>query len=498
MAAPKAGFLPFVASQPHISSADQAEKIELGDPPPPLYDGTQSELQIEEPGVSGEFFDASERIHDHQVSTEGSQKSESSTLVYDQEAFNTFQQKVIDLCQQLWQPPQQATRLRHRIIQIFRLRSKVSAQKTANLAFSVERMAGGLNRVMGISVADPRTQSQSQYMIRIPRFSDADPEREVAVLEYVRQHSSIPVATVVAKDFTTNNPISSPYVIQSRIPGFDLQNSAYNYPSLTFDQKKVFVEKFGRILLDILAMKGSAPGRVQADLTEHAKPIFSINHFEVAEEKGPGQARIPDELSQSDITPTYATTLEFLNSQFDRWKNGASEANVVKRFYMDRFKEVASQLNEACYLGDDQYSLCHLDLATTPRNVLAKLGPNGFLEITGILDWDEAIFCPKFLSSVAPMWIWAWSDEDEEDERKANDIPEDPQMQELKSLFERTVGPEYLHYAYEPGYRLARKLCEFALHGLHSSWNIKEADDLIEEWNSLQPDGMPLIESLQN
>ena len=458
--------------------------------------------QIEEYDGTVGVDDASEHAQDSQASAKCSRKSDSSTLIYNHETFDTFRIRIVELCQQIWQPQPQitslTTSLRNRIFQILHLKSKASTQKMNNLAFSVERLAGGLNRVMTITVADPRFQSQTQYVIRIPRFSDADPEREVAVLEYVRNHSSIPVATIIAKDFTVDNPISSPYVIQSRIPGFDLQNSAHSYLTLTHDQKKVFVKKFGRILLDILALSGSAPGRIHADLKDKSKSVFSINHFVVAEERGPGLARVPDEMSRSHVIPKYASTLDFLNFQFDRWSNVAGEADMVKPYYMDRFKEVASQLKEAGYLGDDQYSLCHLDLATAPRNVLARLEPDRVIAITGVLDWDEAIFCPKFLACVAPMWIWAWSDEDEEDERKANDIPEDPQMQELKIIFESTVGPEYVRYAYEPQYRLARKLCKFALYGLHSSWKMREADELIEEWNTLRPEGMPFIESSAN
>lgn len=38
--------------------------------------------------------------------------------------------------------------------------------------------------------------------------------------------------------------------------------------------------------------------------------------------------------------------------------------------------------------------------------------------ITGILDWDSALFAPLVLSCRPPMWLWAWSD-GPEDERLA-------------------------------------------------------------------------------
>lgn len=82
----------------------------------------------------------------------------------------------------------------------------------------------------------------------MPRFESARPDREVAIVDYVRQYSTIPVARIVAMDFTKNNPLKRPYVVQSRIPGFELQSKKQNFTQLTHEQQCTFATEFGRIL----------------------------------------------------------------------------------------------------------------------------------------------------------------------------------------------------------------------------------------------------------
>ena len=83
-------------------------------------------------------------------------------------------------------------------------------------------------------------------------------------------------------------------MVQSHLPGLDLQNSAHSYPSLSFSQKRHFVKKFDGILLDILAMGSSTPGRIDAEFREILDQPFQPTHFAIAEEKDPRELRLPD------------------------------------------------------------------------------------------------------------------------------------------------------------------------------------------------------------
>ena len=67
-----------------------------------------------------------------------------------------------------------------------------------------------------------------------------------------------------------------------------------------------------------------------------------------------------------------------------------------------------------------KHSLCHLDLM--PRNIMIELEPE--VSVSGVLDWDSAVFVPEFMSCAPLSWVWAWDDEEEDnDEEGANTVP---------------------------------------------------------------------------
>ena len=153
---------------------------------------------------------------------------------------------------------------------------------------------------------------------------------------------------------------------------------------------------------------------------------------------------------------------------------------------------------DAAGLFDDDvfFTLCHLDLA--PRNVMADIDQsNSALHITGVLDWDSAVFAPNFMNCEPPSWIWAWPDDDAEsltddlEDIYANDGPTTSEDRELKRKFEETVGENMLKFFYMPHYRLARSLFKIAMSGLRGYSPYDKADRLIEEWDRLQ--GKPQV-----
>ena len=94
------------------------------------------------------------------------------------------------------------------------------------------------------------------------------------------------------------------------------------------------------------------------------------------------------------------------------------------------------------------------------------------------------------------MWIWAWSFGKDEDEREANYEPSTSEEQELKRLFEGSVGQDFLKYSYQPQYRLARSLFEWAMHGIHSTFAMSEASNFLDEWATIRPSSMPRIRGI--
>ena len=427
-----------------------------------------------------------------------------STIEFHHEAFELIEPKIQELCNTIW-PRVKITfptnlSIRHRIARAFR--GVRDPSRVPSKPFVISRQPGGsFNRVIGIKLNDQFTGHASEYILRIPRFDTARPDRDAAILQYVRlTHPAIPAADIVATDFTNDNVISEPYMIQTKLPGKGLHSKALRYPQLTQQQQCAFASQFGSILRRLKSTNVPQPGHIEATRTlstptfRSTEPCLRIRPFDVDGDlthENPD----PDEMTITGHQPAYPTPLAFFQSQFARWKAAALKRNnSIEADYMDAFSALAAQLHEAGFLGhDDGYVLCHRDLNMSPHNILVDVDGNGELSITGILDWDSAILAPAFAACVPPMWIWAWNDAAPEDEREANDIPATPEQQERKRVFESMVGESWLRYAYGAEYRIARKLCEFAVDGLHSSWKMEEADSMFGEWAAMRPEGAERI-----
>lgn len=436
--------------------------------------------------------------------------SQTSTEEYCQNPFEEFSLQVKELCEQLWTvhpTPEDNNNSASPADKGIPSTAGPLGPKT----FTLERMkGGGFNRVIGIDTTDSRAESAepSRLVLRVPRFFHARPDRDVATLRFVRQYTSIPVPEVVMYDFTKNNPLDSPYLVQARIPGHTLQNDPgpTYYPNLSHKQKCIVAKELGRLLREIQAVEHSSPGLIEAGTNDGSGQDYIVRHLEISA----GSAGIDAELDlntnhpffQSRIyaanpdaseglpgesIPFKESTYYFLLVQFGRLR--ASElrrdpAMIGWWDYYERLAVMARQMDDLDLLGDGKNCLCHLDLNMAPRNIMAHVDADESLTISGILDWDSAIFAPRFVGCVPPMWIWAWSDE-EEDESHANDTPDTAEQQELKQLFEDAVGPKFLEFAYRPEYRLARRLFQFAMDGMRTSEEITEVDSLLAEWATI-------------
>lgn len=441
---------------------------------------------------------AQEEVADSSKHSVPSIKSRTSTLEFHHEPFQDFKPLVEQLCLILWPIPARTSTIERVLGSHFTslLRRKVfplTAVLLSSNNFHVERLSGGsFNRIIGITVTESNSGVVNRYILRVPRFDTARPERQVAIVEYVCQHSTIPIPRIVSTDFTTNNPLKVPYVVQTRIPGVELHSKKQNFTQLTHEQQCAFATGFGLILRKLQEMSHSTPGQIEALTNQHGIQKYHVRAFEVDADPF-GENPELDDISLAAEAPNHKSTLEFYKAQFERWEVAASKHdNILKVDYMKCLVAIATQMNEAVFLGDDENCLCHLDLNHAPHNIMVNI-QDGALSTSGILDWDSAVFAPRFVGCVPPVWIWAWNAEDNEDEAHAKDTPNTPKQQQLKRLFEDAVGERFLRFAYPPQYRIARRLFKFAQHGMNASWHIEDADRLISEWAGMRPANLPEI-----
>ena len=454
-----------------------------------------------------ELPDDAEDSLDEVRSSRSSAVSRTSTEEFGHVSFEPFSQQVKDLCHTLWpSTDNQARPGRSFWGRRFRTKSKVvpARQVSGPTEFMVEKLlGGGFNRVIAVTKHSENT-SPTCLVLRVPRFETAQHEREVAATRFVRQNTAIPVPEVKFVDFTSNNPLSQRYVIQTRIPGFDLQceNHPCFYPSLSHEQKCTVATRLAEILIELHKVSHPFPGNIEdSGLDEsNGKRTFSVHHFDLRwtsnlepehdlKKNSPFFQPLtytPDwKLNKSDDKPFEETTLYFMLAQFGRWRALELRRDPVSIGYMDyydRLVMMAKQMDELGFLGQNDNCLCHRDLNSAPRNIMVEIDANKSLSITGILDWDSLIFAPRFMACVPPMWLWAWDDVEEEDEKKANDLPSTVEQQELKSLFERSIGNWFCEYAYRPEFWMARRLFLYAYGGMSSDTDIHDVNALLAQW----------------
>ena len=440
-----------------------------------------------------------------------SYQSETSTLAHEQTPFVDFKLQVMDLCHLLWPPVSRALLSEqsprpssHRFSGLLKSR-KLGRHKSSlpvvpdetskhlTKEFTVERMTGGtFNRVIGITVIDPNADRPEQLILRVPRIAwMSRPDRDVATLRYVRQHSSIPVADVKAFDFNSDNPLKDPYVIQSRIPGIDFRTAMQT--DLSQEQWCAIAREIGRIVLQLQEMSNPVPGFIEEVTNQNGVQAFTVKPFDI---KPPfekdwtlKQASPLFDADNSRALEYYEkSTLDFFLAQFGRWRAEELRINpteILHPHFMERLAATASQMNRLGCLGDNKNCLSHLDLA--PRNIMVEIRSDKSITITGILDFDSAVFAPTFVSCYPPWWLW--QDETQpgdalEDESQSDEAPPDPDLAEIKRTFEETVGEDFLRYAYQPRFRLARKLFKIACHGNRSNHSWKKIEEFLEEWDA--------------
>ena len=422
--------------------------------------------------------------------------SRTSTLKYDQEPFTQYQIRVKSLCHMLWPAePGIATSERgvggatkSRIldaVRVKKLRRFLSPSTEKELV--IERLDGGTyNRVTGISVKET-SMSDSKYLIlRAPRPEMAaygHIEREVAILRYVRQNTTLPVPDVIRFDVTANNPLESGYVIQSRLPGVSLRTM---WDELTHDHRCKIAEEIGKIVLALQAVKSPTPGIIEASGDERAQS-YIVRPFDVKSAyDGDWKSKIPGFKPDGATATSQQDPLQWLGTQFGRWlayELLQSPGQILYWDYQLRFVKAAREMEEFGFLGDGQNCLHHFDLAA--RNFMVQIQPDGSPTISGIVDWDSAAFVPTFVSCAPLSWLWTSKMHYDSNGNEVDGTPSTPEQEEIKEVFEETVGFDWEWFAYQPGFRLARELFYFAQHGNQDQMATKRAEKFLKEWDSL-------------
>ncbi|KAL9123819.1 MAG: hypothetical protein Q9217_006791, partial [Psora testacea] len=360
------------------------------------------------------------RLTSPPIGTKESIVSQASTVQWHHEPFVQFEPRIRGLCRLLWPGPAPETskpfvkRMRRRVTNALGIReTEVQATTLPHTKrFVVEHMRGGsYNRVTGIAINSDDSKVNAQMVLRVPRTGlPPSMEQDIAVLQFLQKHTQIPAPVVIAHDITCENPLNGPYVIQSRIPGHDLESKRQPYPGLCHEQKLSFVEEFCSLLLAMQKIQHPWVGRIIGTESNGTKN-FSVGPFEVFQEEEDLITTRSERLPFFKVRPfginrppsaegskdNYKQKLlYFFEVQFARWRNlelGLDPSELWHSSIWHRLQTAANEMDEFGCLNCQSYCLTHCDL--DPRNIIVEI-QNGILKITGIVDWDLAVFAPDW------------------------------------------------------------------------------------------------------
>ncbi|KAK0712317.1 hypothetical protein B0T21DRAFT_352552 [Apiosordaria backusii] len=367
---------------------------------------------------------------------------------------------------------------------------------------TVERLGGGsYNRIIGITRHAGTVSEATRYILRIPWWHDEKTavENEVAPIRYLQGHTDIPSPGVVMYDKTANNVLESPYVIQTRIPGHDLHrflvgdselNTAGHLRQITHEGWCALALGLGQIVRKLLSIRNNIAGRLLPDPSDANNILVAPFQKALKEE--------PQPVSLNPSSPPTETAASLLVGMF-RYER-ARELDLDPDSFltlMPDFEKMTTEISEAGFLDDIPVALCHLDLY--PRNIIINFSDSegatkGIPKLEAILDWDSAVFAPAFMICEPPVYLWnhklyenGEEDGDCEDwhiDQTYGPVTEDDK--EVKRIFEEAAGEEYMRFAYDPAYRLVRQLFRFGMKGIHSSWELRDGQKLLDFWQKIK------------
>jgi hypothetical protein len=414
----------------------------------------------------------------------GSEHGSSSTFEYDQEAFETFQLKVIQLCHHIGmgEPSE------------------------------IDRMKGGsFNRVVGLKFPG------RDCVLRIPRWNDAnafaDIDDQVAVLRYVSNLLHAP--SVVAYDSTTNNPVKSAYVLQDRIGG---ENVELIYESLSLSEKLQLATIVAEEILKMESHILETPGRLAA---ANATPAANEAPISPTGDIAVHGFRINSNMPSPTMAIMEKQALpSLMKAMLDHRVDAYGE-----EFQAEMCKELKNVVDQMEVVGlmrttDSENIIWHWDFAH--RNIMitrpaadkasdttengtemgrSDMPSNPFPDhdvdyatpeerwaITGVLDWDGAMSVPRVLTREPPTWLWGYEENNtwfwfnERERPAARELTNDELL--IKAHFDQIMqraSPTYVDDAYCRG-RWLRRLFHFALNGWDGTPDWKLYEEFMKEW----------------
>jgi hypothetical protein len=281
-------------------------------------------------------------------------------------------------------------------------------------------------------------------------------------------------------DSSSNNALGRVYMVQKRLAGQPLSQLWY---SLSLEQRRSAARYIAEIVRDLHQVKNTCAGVISSRNTAHGLAVGPIKLEPVPV---PGFIN-PTNISKNAHLAQPLSTQDFLLSLISRQRI-AAQMNDMPPFdhIWTGFIAMINKLYSQDLLPDtDMFHLYHPDLQS--RNLLFTTPTPTTVCLTGILDWDNAMFVPSFMSTRSPFFRWTGEGADEDEEKDALIEPDNPEMREYEQIFANVVGEEFCKSAYQLELVFLRRMWRFLVNGIRSGSDQLSAEELLQDWESVHP-----------
>ncbi|KAI1450377.1 hypothetical protein F5Y02DRAFT_426605 [Annulohypoxylon stygium] len=350
----------------------------------------------------------------------------------------------------------------------------------------------------------------AEYVLRIPNDDDTI-ARSVGILEYLTKFTNLKVPKVIRWDTTNKNPLANGYIILSRIPGKSL---ASVWDDLDHDQKLLLAKEFALLYHQIESVTSPFAGTIHVH-DQDIKYRDELNSRTFVQPFGAVTMQRPANSINSDnaedgplslrLDPPGLSVKLIMASMFRRRiyavKNHETPHMDYTLKYFRLCKSIVDDMGDRGLFDSQKDIVClrHPDLF--PRNIMVDFSPN--ITITGILDWDDATFVPRFAGRVFPKWLWEKQAPGPSGSMSESHFsylygselldpekigPKSPQNAEIKLVFDKAVGEGWVSDAASEWFALARAIIPFSERTCFSSYCDKRHAIWKDKWKSLATD----------
>ncbi|KAI2637224.1 hypothetical protein GGS26DRAFT_604176 [Hypomontagnella submonticulosa] len=370
-------------------------------------------------------------------------------------------------------------------------------------SLSVQYLASGSYNII-FSISMVQDDQLIEYVLRIPEGNYEDMHSTAGIHEYLDQSTDLKVPKVIAWDDTENNSLGHSHMILTRIPGKCLDDILQD---LSHDQKMLLAKQLARLYHEIESITNPVAGAIKAhrqygnlsdklyveafgsDTWENTKNPIDWHNNE--------NGLLPLDRLRSDPPglPVEDIMLTIFKRRLYQDKNRKAPMDHLARWHEPCQRMIEDMVDFGVFDSDDDViCLRHPDLF--PRNIMVDFTPD--IGITGILDWDCALFVPRFAARIAPRWLWhpelmGCNTELEiqvetEPLDPLDDSPNSMANAEVKRAFEDAVGESWVSEATGRWFPLARNLLTFGQQNLYSNSTDGNVAVWEKRWKSLSTD----------